>query len=242
MTLLTVVMHIKINPVPCLRQRAVHVIGNMLIILAVKGYPLTMQQRLIPSPPPHSSRCTFIRDRAFFILIILIILLATESGSIAQSRRRPRLTCGINPLYSYLVMDNKSQPKGFGTSVAFNYFFNNWLSLRVSGQWSSHTIEVTGDHPQSIQHQVVNPSLGLGYLFDMVSWNPVIEAGIGLLHQRFEGQSTTDIGLYLGIGFDYWLRPWFAAGAAFHYHAFLSNPTQYPVYFDAGPRISFRFF
>jgi hypothetical protein len=88
--------------------------------------------------------------------------------------------------------------------------------------------------------QVVSLTAGGSYSFDLLRVCPSLEAGIGVLYQRFAGESATNLGVLFGLGLDYWLRDWISIGVAFHYHAFVTNLAQYPVYFDAGPRVSVR--
>jgi hypothetical protein len=146
---------------------------------------------------------------------------------------------GVAPAYAYVVVDDKAQPNGVGAGGALLYGLTPAFALRLSGGWSGHIVEAEPPRTNPL-YQVAHGMLGLRYSFDLVSMNPSIEAGIGVLHQSFGTSSSTDLGGQIGVALDYWILPWLSLGAYFHYYAFLSNPTKYPVYFDAGPRVELR--
>jgi len=155
-----------------------------------------------------------------------------------------RWVFGIAPSYAYLVLDNQGQPRGIGGSAFLHYGITTALALRLSGLWTVHEFEgeatTEEKKPKDELQQVGNIDLGIHYAFDIVPLSPSIEMGIGILYQRHGEVSAIDLGLQLGLAADYWILQWLAVGAAFHYHAFLSNPTKYPVFFDAGPRVAVR--
>jgi hypothetical protein len=146
---------------------------------------------------------------------------------------------GVAPAYAYIVLDSKSQPKGAGANAVVLYGLTDSIAARLSLGWSGHSIEPTGTKPNPL-YQVMHGMLGLRYSFDLVSVNAAIEGGVGVLYQRFGRAGALDLGGQLGVGLDYWILRWLSLGAFFHYYAFLSNPTKYPVYFDAGPRVEVK--
>ncbi len=168
-----------------------------------------------------------------------LVLLATAALPRRAAAVRPGdWVIGLAPSYAYIVIDSKAQPRGVGANAVLLYGLTESFAARLSGGWSGHSVET--DKPNPPLYQVAHATLGLRYAFDLVKINPSIEGGVGILYQQFGKASSTDLGLQLGVAFDYWVLRWLSVGAYFHYYAFLSNPTQYPVYFDAGPRVEVR--
>lgn len=146
---------------------------------------------------------------------------------------------GVAPSYAYVLRDDSSEPKGGGANLYAHYRLTDALALRLSAQWSGHSVGSPSTSSDRL-FQVYSFDVGGRYELDMVDLTPALEVGLGLLHRRFRGGGATDLGLQFGVAVDYWILDRLSLGAALHYHAFLSNPTQYPVYFDAGPRIGTR--
>ena len=168
-----------------------------------------------------------------------LALAALASSQPASAARPGDWVLGIAPTYAYIVLDSKAQPKGVGANAIVLYGVTDAIALRLSAGWSGHSIDATGPKPNPL-YQVMHGMLGARYSFDLVAFNAAIEGGVGVLYQRFGSGGSLDLGAQLGIGFDYWLLRWLSLGAFVHYYAFLSNPTKYPVYFDAGPRVEVR--
>lgn len=160
-------------------------------------------------------------------------------GSPASAARPGEWVVGVAPSYAYIVRGSSSEPDGGGGSAYVHYGLTQTINLQLSGAWTGHDVDPGEDDPGGL-FQVINVAAGARWVFDIVRFNPALEAGLGILHMRYRGDATTNLGLQLGVTVDYAVTPWLGLGAGFHYHAFLSNPGEYPVYFDAGPRISFR--
>jgi hypothetical protein len=147
---------------------------------------------------------------------------------------------GLAPSYAYLVLEKESEPKGGGGMLFLNYHITGTIALRAAALWTGHSIDATSSTSAS-ELQVLSGVVGAVYAVDWLGrLSPAIEGGIGVLYRWTRKASAFDFGLQLGIAVDYWVTRWLAIGAAIHYHAFLTNPTQYPVYFDAGPRVIVR--
>lgn len=179
------------------------------------------------------SRLRSVPLRAVAPTLALASVLAA-SGS-ARGAEPGRWSIGLAPSYAYILLDG-AEPNGWGGSLVALHDLTSAIALRLSAGWSGHSIDGVDKDPGGL-YQVVHGEFGLRYDFDLVSLNPSLEGGIGVLHQRYRETTATDLGLQLGVGCDYWILPWISVGAFFHYYAFLSNPTDYPVYFDAGPRL-----
>jgi len=146
---------------------------------------------------------------------------------------------GLAPSYAYIVLHGTGEPDGGGSGMFVHYGLSDAVAIQLSGLWTVHDVEGTEENEGGL-FQVVNVAAGIRYAFDVLRVNPAIEVAAGVLYLRFRGDSATNLGLLMGICADWWALDWLAVGAAFHYHAFLSDPRTYPVYFDAGLRVAFR--
>jgi hypothetical protein len=169
-------------------------------------------------------------------LVALTALLAGAVTSRAADPPRP-FTVGLNPSYAYVVLDKKARPKGGGAGLFLKYSISESFAVLATGLWTGHEIEGTEKTPGSL-FQVVSAGVGLSYTLDLLSFSPSVDAAIGILYTRYQSKSATNFGVQFGIAADYYFHGWLGVGVAFHFHAFLSNPSDYPVYFDAGPRLS----
>jgi len=157
----------------------------------------------------------------------------------ASAVNRGEWVVGLSPAYAFIVLSDQAEPKGGGTGIFVHYGLSDALALRFSGLWTGHNVEGTEESAAGL-YQVANLAAGLQYSFDLLSVTPSIEVGAGVLYLRYRGESATNLGLQIGMSVDYWLLDWLGVGASFHYHSFISNPADYPVYFDAGPRVAIR--
>jgi len=169
----------------------------------------------------------------------MALVTALLGGTSAGAARPGDWVLGLAPAYAYIVIGGKSQPRGVGATAVLLYGLTPAIALRLSGGWTGHSIESSEPAGSPLYH-VTHAMAGARYSFDLVAVNAAIEGGVGVLYQRFGKASSLDLGAQLGVGFDYWILRWLSLGAFLHYYAFLSNPNQYPVYFDAGPRVELR--
>lgn len=170
-------------------------------------------------------------------MMLVGVLVSTTPAAAAPGQ----WTLGFSPTYAFVMMEDQSEPDGGGAAIFLAYSLTESVALRLSGLWTGHGVEAVEDdkQPSGLLH-VISLTAGLSYALDLLAVTPALEAGIGVLHQRLGDASSTELGLQLGLSVDYWLLSWLSVGAAFHYHAFLTNLAEYPVYFDTGPRISVR--
>ena len=169
--------------------------------------------------------------------VMAALLLAPRTG---QAAREGEWTVGLMPSYAFVVLDGQFEPEGGGGALFLQYGITDAISLQATGSWTGHGIDATEEDPGGI-YSVVSLTAGISYTLDMGRLRPAIDMGAGVLHQEYGGVSATSMEILVGVVADYRLLPWLSVGVAFHYHAFLANPAQYPVYFDAGPRASLHF-
>jgi len=171
-----------------------------------------------------------------------LALLLGVPGRADASRDRPlsRFILGVAPSYAFVVLADRAEPDGGGVQAFLQVGISEAVALHLSVLWSGHRIAPSDKRAGGL-FQVFSAGVGLAYRFDAGPVEPVLEAAIGVLHQRFGDTVSTSLALQAGLALDYPLLPWLAVGAGFHYHAYLADPSRDPVYFDAGPRISVRF-
>lgn len=171
------------------------------------------------------------------VALLLLGLCALPGRSLAVGKGE--WVVGLSPAYAFIVLSDQAEPKGGGAGAFVQYGLSDAFGLRFSALWTGHSVE-GGEESAGGLYQVANLAAGLQYSFDLLSVTPSIEVGAGVLYLRYRGESATNLGLQIGLSVDYWLLDWLAVGASFHYHSFISNPADYPVYFDAGPRVAIR--
>ncbi len=172
-------------------------------------------------------------------LLSVFGLVMAAAAPVHAEERAGSWAVGLAPSYAFVVLQNNAEPDGGGSGLFLQYAVTEAVEVRLWGLWTGHDIAGTDEAPGGL-YQVFNAALVFSYAFDISPVRPALEAGVGVLHQRFQAQHVTSLSLLVGVGADYALLPWLEVGAAFHYHAFLQNPNQYPVYFDVGPRVTFR--
>jgi hypothetical protein len=164
---------------------------------------------------------------------------ATPKGALAE---RGDLLLGLTPSYAYVALADKSNPDGGGGSIWLRYHVTEPLAFGALALVTGHRITISdksGDRDDLLL--LIHGALTATYLLDLLpQFYAAIEAGIGILHRRMPSTRSTDFGFRFGLGVDYWLRPWLGLGLVFIYHAFVAAPADYPVYFELGPRLTFR--
>lgn len=175
---------------------------------------------------------------AFGAVLLLALVLAPAR---AGAQKAGEWQIGISPAYAFIVLADRAEPSGGGAMLHLHYGLTDTFALRLTGGWSGHDVASTEEYEGGL-FQVISGSGGLSYAFDLGGdVRAGLEGGLGVLHQRFGELRSTSLALNLGVALDYRALPWLAVGFAFHYHAYLANPSEYPVYFDIGPRVGLCF-
>lgn len=174
------------------------------------------------------------------LVVGVFALLPMASAASERSPEQFAWEVGLSPVYSYLVVDDQGRPKGGGGVAHLLYQVSDAVGLRAGASWSSHSVDGANQRPSGILH-VFSLNGGLTYSLDLLRVVPRIELAAGLLHRRLPGgASATDVGIVAGLGLDYALKPRLSVGGAIHYHGFITNPTNLPVYVAIGPRVALR--
>ncbi|MBI5482752.1 MAG: hypothetical protein HY906_28110 [Deltaproteobacteria bacterium] len=145
------------------------------------------------------------------------------------------------PLYSMVKWDQR-HPSGGGVALEAAYGLNDWLWLRGVTFYTAQAAskdEANGLPAGAIS--VGGAFAGLRYAFDVLRVIPFVDGGIGAFFSGGAGhKGRADLGVEIGIGFDYLHSRRVSFGLVARYHAFLTNVQNIPVYLYAGPRFALR--
>ena len=179
----------------------------------------------------------------------LIATLATVAASGAQLA--PGRACAdehewLLALQPAVALDKRDDriASGGGGSVDLAYGVVDALWLRATAHSTVHALPASATAPGGT---VISwfAGLGLGYSIDIIRFVPSLEFAIGLVGSRGPGDPSptvqNEVGIQLGLAFDYLLTRRVSLGAVVRYTAALSAPAQIPLYLFAGPRIAFHF-
>lgn len=177
---------------------------------------------------------------AVFVLLLSQISFVGSAHSTSSAPPSKLTSIVLAPTYAYAVLDKIARPNGYGGALAFYQELGDTFSLWINGQWTSH--EVPTNQPQEgTKYQIYGGLVGVNYLFDILPLiRPSFEGGVGVLYHRFQKSSGYDIDAALGVCLDFIIWRHAAVGAGLHYHTFLSDPLNYPVFFDASARLLWR--
>ena len=147
-------------------------------------------------------------------------------------------------------VDNR-KPWGPAIGLDLEYGLTDAWAVRASLEASAHDVSKSGPYDARPVGTVYTDAalLGLTYTFDVLRLVPYAELQAGLLQVR--GAVTTPqslLAMQLGVGADYFLKPRFLIGLAFHYlfqpADLLSDPLNLgtnPFSFTATGRLSWVF-
>ncbi len=145
------------------------------------------------------------------------------------------------PLYSLVKWDER-HPSGGGVAIEGAFGLTDWLWLRGTAFYTAQAAkkDQTAGLPSGAI-SVGGTFVGLRWAFDVIRVIPYIDGGIGAFYAGGAGHDPrVDLGVEIGIGFDYLYNRRLAFGLMVRYHAFLTNVQRIPVYLYAGPRIALR--
>lgn len=183
-------------------------------------------------------RSLLLATTALALSALLSHAAAARTDSPISSNNRWEIV--LAPVYAYLLQDQRGDAHGGGAQVFIRYGITDSVGIHVSALWTAHAVS---DLPNVADSggtlQVLSGSAGLSYALDLTRFVPRLEADLGVLSRHFNEESTTDMAIKIGLGVDYALNGWLSVGAAFHYHAVLTNLQEMPVYVDMGPRVAF---
>ena len=175
---------------------------------------------------------------ALFCLLVPATLLSAAAPSQAETRLG-RWELGVAPNYGWIVLTKDDEPSGLGASTYLRCGIKESFAVKLGGLWTRHTVSAQGERPGGTL-DVFSVDLGLTYVVDFVSFQPKIEAGLGLLQRRLGGVTATDLGVTVGLAADYQISPRWSVGFAVNYRGFLTDLGNVPVYVEMGPRVAFQ--
>jgi hypothetical protein len=164
------------------------------------------------------------------------LVLAAPSAARAEEGE---LSLAAAPLYSVVKWDQR-HPSGGGLAVEGTWGLNDWLWLRGTVFYTAQAAR--GDEAAGLPSGAISVGgafVGLRYAFDVLRVIPYVDGGVGALFSGGAGQARrVDLGVEVGIGFDYLYSRRLTFGLMVRYHAFTTNIEQIPVYLYAGPRVA----
>jgi hypothetical protein len=151
---------------------------------------------------------------------------------------------GVDLGGALVVVANKSTNDLGGTAMAhYAYGLSDAFNLMVEAQYSLVALGQRADSPKTPQTYpswVANGNIGVGYVFDVLTWVPY--AGVLVGGYDFSGGTIRGSkflpGVEVAVGLDYRLSQSVAVGVAARQH-FLSDPSIYPSFTQVLARLEY---
>ena len=159
---------------------------------------------------------------------------------VARAEARPgQLALSVSPTFATIVLGSQGEPSGGGASLRAHIALSSLFSVVGRAGWTAHEVDATDDAAGGTL-QVLHGSVGLGYQVDLMRFAPKLDFTVGVLHRILAGVATTDLTISVEAGIDYPLKPWMLLGGGIALHAYVTAPTDWPIYLTLGPRITLR--
>lgn len=170
------------------------------------------------------------------------LLVLAPAGPAAADEKE--FLVALQPGFAFVkVGDRTAWGGGGGLDVAYGITDAFWL--RLTGAYSAHSLPAGDKNNPGGQLSAWHAGAGVTYQVDIVRLVPFFDLAVGLLGLSQPGPrgntTSNDFGLEIGVGAEYLIDRHVALGFVARYHAYLTNINNIPVYFYAGPRVSFRF-
>jgi hypothetical protein len=151
---------------------------------------------------------------------------------------------GVDVGGSMLVIGDKStNDLGGTTMVHYTYGLSDAFDLMFEGAYSLVALGQTADGPKTPQTypaSVANANVGIGYVFDVLTWVPyagILVGGYGLSGGTIPGMKLMP-GVEIALGLDYRVGPSVSVGVAARQHL-LSETDTYPSFTQLLARIEY---
>lgn len=176
------------------------------------------------------------------ILVVVVLSLTLLSAARAE---RKEVIVALQPGFALMHLDGQTAYGG-GGALDLSVGVSDALSVRATGVFTGHALGDTKTAPGGALLDYY-AGLGLNYTIDLIRLVPYIDLSLGILGTVRPPDTTglrhmsEDVGFEIGIGFDYLVNRYFAVGVIARYYAVITDPTDIPVYFFAGPRLAVHF-
>jgi hypothetical protein len=151
---------------------------------------------------------------------------------------------GVDVGGSMLVIGDKSTNDIGGTAmVHYTYGLSDAFDLMFEGAYSLVALGQTADSPRTPQTYpswIANANVGIGYVFDVLTWVPyagILVGGYGLSGGTIPGMKLLP-GVEIALGLDYRVGPTISVGVAARQHL-LSETDTYPSFTQLLARIEY---
>jgi|HubBroStandDraft_6_1064221.scaffolds.fasta_scaffold462828_2 hypothetical protein len=179
--------------------------------------------------------------RAFAAAAVVLASSASASAAWAVEREQH---LGVDVGGGLLVIGNKSTSDlGASAMAHYTYGLNDAFNLMVEGGYSLVALGQTADSPRTPQTYpawIANADVGIGYVFDVLTWVPyagILVGGYGLSGGTIPGMKLLP-GVEIALGLDYRVGPSVAIGVAARQHL-LSETDTYPSFTQLFARIEY---
>jgi hypothetical protein len=126
---------------------------------------------------------------------------------------------------------------GVGIGLDAAYALGVGFALKLSGGYSIHPSAIFDGRSIGVGHA----NFGLSYSLDASRLVVTFDAAPGFYaHGQPDGTTGYEVGAMVGISIDYLVTRHFLVGVMLRYHIFLSNTSQFPAYFQVGPRFGLQ--
>ncbi|MEO1268703.1 MAG: outer membrane beta-barrel protein [Myxococcota bacterium] len=174
-------------------------------------------------------------------LLMAGVVATTYAPTPAQAVEH-ELTLGLGPTYTDLPTRGSEGQQGIGAGLYGEYRFNNFWGLTFGGM-GSYQLSVAEDDLGGIR--ILSGWAGVIYNLDVATYVPFATLSLTAYNadpalEDDEG-NPVDAGVKFGLGVDYRRYRRWSFGVEANLHAFLTDPSNYPVYFTTLLRINYHY-
>jgi hypothetical protein len=168
---------------------------------------------------------------------LLVLGALAEAGAIENE-----LTLGAGPGYADLPTNGASGQQGLGAGIYAEYRFSDWWGVTAGG-YTSYQLSVSEDELPGVA--LHSAWVGVLYNIDVTTYVPFCSlSGTAYFADpelKDADGNTVNAGLKFGLGVDYRLHRHWSFGLEGNFHAFLTDPQNYPVYLTTLLRLNYHF-
>jgi hypothetical protein len=173
--------------------------------------------------------------------LLLLLLLVPSPAEAAEREHKLGLQLGLSMLK---VGDKSTMSTGFGTGLAYSYGLSDAFNLMAEGSFNLVATKQEQDFPDSPRTRpasVSHAGVGVGYVFDVLSWVPYV----GLLGGGYylDGGTLDKArvlpGLGVALGLDYKINFKLAVGVAARQHLMITDLSTYPSFTQVFAKVEY---
>ena len=188
--------------------------------------------------PPRDDTRSRLTGLAVAVVAAVALLAAPSSAGAVGNE----LTLGLGPAWADLPTRGPEGQSGVGAGLYAEYRFNNFWGLTAGG-FGSYQLSIPEDELGGVR--IFSGWVGALYNLDVATYVPFATLAVTAYRadpalEDDEG-NPVDAGVKFGLGVDY--RRWrhWSFGLEADLHAFLTDPSNYPVYFTTMLRLNYHY-